>query len=99
FDYQDWLEELEKNTLETIAEETKIFKDKALTKNVLERNEITQEIQEIFNLQSYQDVTEKYVHSHLDQIIPLILYAWLVASEPQFPKDTQIVTLLLFVHS
>ncbi|CAF1602271.1 unnamed protein product [Rotaria magnacalcarata] len=64
-----------------------------------EKSEVNREIQEILNLKSYQDNPEKYVRSHLDQIIPLILYAWSIANKPQFPKDTQIVALLLVIHS
>ncbi|CAM4953543.1 unnamed protein product [Rotaria socialis] len=89
-------------TLESIAHEAKRFREKALKKTVLEGNEnseINREIQETLNLKSYQDNPEKYVRSHLDQIIPLILYAWSIANKPQFPKDTQIVALLLVIHS
>ncbi|UJR34430.1 hypothetical protein I4U23_021837 [Adineta vaga] len=33
------------------------------------------------------------------RILPLIFYAWSLANDGQFPKDTQIVALLLFIHS
>jgi hypothetical protein len=54
---------------------------------------------DILNQKSYQVDPEEYLRSHLDIIIPLILYTWSVANNPQFPKDTQIVALLLFIHS
>jgi hypothetical protein len=60
---------------------------------------MNREIQEVFKRKSYQDYLEEYVHFHLDQIIPLILYTWSIANKLQFPKDTQIVALLLFIYS
>ncbi|CAF3178380.1 unnamed protein product [Rotaria sp. Silwood2] len=53
----------------------------------------------IFNLELYQNNPSDYVHSHVDQIISLLLYAWAIANKPQSPKDTQIVALLLFISS
>ncbi|CAF3407166.1 unnamed protein product [Rotaria sp. Silwood2] len=55
-------------------------------------------MQNILNLSSYQNNPEEYIRSHLNDIIPLMLYTWSIANKPQFPKDTQIITLLLFIH-
>ncbi|CAF1124741.1 unnamed protein product [Didymodactylos carnosus] len=88
--------------LNKIAKEAKRFKEEALKKGVSEGDEkskISREIQEILNKKSYQDNAFEYVYSHLDKIIPLNLYTRSIANHPQFPKDTQIVSLLLFVHS
>ncbi|CAF1538137.1 unnamed protein product, partial [Rotaria sordida] len=93
---------ISKDTLRKIAEQAKGFKDIAKRKTVSEGDEksvINREIQDILNLQSYQENSSEYVRSHLDDIIPLILYAWSVANKPQFPKDTQIIALLLFISS
>ncbi|CAF4657293.1 unnamed protein product, partial [Rotaria magnacalcarata] len=64
-----------------------------------EKSEINREIQEIYNLQYYQDNPFKCVYSHLHDIIPLLLYTWSIANKTQFPKNSQIVALLLFIHS
>jgi preprotein translocase subunit SecA len=93
---------ISEETLKKIIKQAESFREKAKQKKVLEGNEkseISQEMQEIFNKKSYQDNPEEYVRSHLDEIIPLILYTWSVANKPQFPKDTQIIALLLFIHS
>ncbi|CAF4137894.1 unnamed protein product, partial [Rotaria sordida] len=93
---------ISRKILEKIADETMRLKKIALKKRILEGNEkseILREIQNIFNLKTYQENPSAYVYSHLDQIIPLIFYAWSIANKPQFPKDSQIVAFLLFVHS
>ncbi|CAF0827800.1 unnamed protein product [Didymodactylos carnosus] len=91
-----------KETLNKIAKEAKRFKEEVLKKAYSEgdeKSQISREIQEILNKKPYQDNASEYVYSHLDQIISLILYTWSIANYCQFPKDTQIVSLLLFIHS
>jgi preprotein translocase subunit SecA len=91
-----------RKTLETIAEQAEVFRNKARNRKVVVGNEISEihrEIQELYNQKSYQENPEEYIRLHLDEIVPLILYAWSIANKPQFPKDTQIFALLLFIHS
>ncbi|CAF1411613.1 unnamed protein product [Adineta steineri] len=93
---------ISKETLKKIAKETKLYRETAKKINVLEGDEksyISREVQNILNLSSYQNSPEEYIRSHLNDIIPLILYTWSIANKPQFPKDTQIIALLLFIHS
>jgi hypothetical protein len=91
-----------RKTLETIAEQAEVFRNKARNRKVVVGNEISEihrEIQELYNQKSYQENPEEYIRLHLDEIVPLILYAWSIANKPQFPKDTKIFALLLFIHS
>ncbi|CAF4007220.1 unnamed protein product [Rotaria sp. Silwood2] len=46
-----------------------------------------------------QDNPEESVRPHLDRMISLTLQVWSVSNKPQFSQDTQVVALLLFVHS
>ncbi|CAF4457516.1 unnamed protein product [Rotaria magnacalcarata] len=93
---------ISKDILEKLAAKALKFKELALDKAIShgdEKSEINREIQEIYNLQSYQDNPFKCVYSHLHDIIPLLLYTWSIANKTQFPKDSQIVALLLFIRS
>ncbi|CAF5088707.1 unnamed protein product, partial [Rotaria sp. Silwood1] len=93
---------ISRDILRKVADQARLYKDLAKGKTAPEgdeKSEVNREIQEILNLQSYRENPSEYVRSHLDDIIPLILYAWSVANKPQFPKDTQIVALLLFINS
>ncbi|CAF1312704.1 unnamed protein product [Adineta steineri] len=88
--------------LDQIAIKATVIRDKAwrrIDSNECDTSQIKQEIQNIFNLKDYQDAPSQYVYSHLDEILQLICCAWSIANKPQFPKDTQIVALLLFIHS
>ena len=64
----------------------------------LEDSKVTELVDGIYNNKEYQSSPEKYVRAHLDQVVPLLLYAWNVANRGQFPKDTQIVALMLFIE-
>jgi hypothetical protein len=71
--------------LKTVDEQTEKFKNLAKNKNVSdgdEKSEISREIQEIFNLESYQNNPSEYVYSHLNDIVPLLLYSWSIANKP-----------------
>ncbi|CAF4936524.1 unnamed protein product, partial [Rotaria socialis] len=93
---------ISKNLLERIAQQASRIRELALNKRIDEGDEkskIGEEIQSIFNLESYQDKPSEYVYSNLEDIVSLLIYSWSVANKTQFPKDTQIVALLLFIHS
>ncbi|CAF4003954.1 unnamed protein product, partial [Rotaria sp. Silwood1] len=89
--------------LRKIAEETVIFREEAKKINIREGDEKSyinkKKIQNIFNLSPYQNNPEEYIRSYLNEIIPLILYTWSIANKPQFPKNNQIIALLLFIYS
>jgi hypothetical protein len=95
-------ESLSRMTLQKIADEARSFKMKAekmKSNDGDEKSKVEKEVSKILNDKDYQQNAENYVHTHLEQVVPLLLYAWYVANKPQFPKDTQIVALLIFVHS
>jgi preprotein translocase subunit SecA len=95
-------ESLSKRTLEKIADEATEFKkiaEKMKSSDGDEKSRVQTELMNIYNSKDYQNDPEKYVRTKLNKAIPLLLYAWYVANKPQFPKETQIVALLIFVHS
>ena len=92
---------LSEEVLEQVAIDATNFKKEALKmcNKGLEESKVAELIDDIYNNREYQAKPESYVRSHLDQVVPVLVYAWNVANRGQFPKDTQIVALLLFVHS
>ncbi len=94
------LEEVGKKAMEcrAIAEG---YRTKGNNKFVLEGDEksfIARRIQEVFDCKKYQEDPEKYLRGHLTEVVPVILYAWWVSNEPQFPKHTQVLAFLLSIY-
>jgi hypothetical protein len=91
---------LSDQVLEKVAITATSFKSTALKmcEKALEDSKVAELADEIYNNKEYQSSPEKYVRANLDQVVPLLLYAWNVANRGQFPKDTQIVALMLFIE-
>ncbi len=93
---------ISKAVLQGIADEAESFKREALEKKSNsgdDKSKVETEIQNILNKKEYQKDPETYVRDNLKEIVSLLLYAWYACNKPQFPKDAQIVSLLIFIHS
>lgn len=95
---QSWAT-LDDHVLDQVANDATVFRNQAKEIVALEESKVFELVDQLYNNRDYQSGPETYVRAHLDHVVPMLLYAWNVANQRQFPKDTQIVAFLLFVHS